>query len=178
MSSLGLNAFQAGCCCYDCPADSYCTSCGQTTDEAATYEVILEDWGIVDLSSCAVGAICDLSVINGTYSLAYTTNCTYYSDSISLGIDAFDCLNDGLDHTITITLYFIVDQLDCRCRSYLRLEVVLVSLSNLTFYSEFYNSDVRPPDCNDTFVFRNMYGTHPCTFGSRPLRTLATVSKI
>lgn len=166
MRAFGFNA----CCCNDCdercPDDGYCTACGEAADEAATYEVVLSGFGSVDLTgSSGFGAVCDLSVINGTYALPYVGvgavcigiggGCQYYLYH-NLGVNAFACNPTDIDHhlMLILELSYTADG-NCVCGSCVHLLLGIDSGSHgIAWQFTTVDADLnRVIPCGDTLTF-------------------------
>lgn len=79
------------CCCNEtCPPGAYCTTCGQTDDEAASWEVVIA--GLSSSATCGEPTDpCDISVVNGTYALTFDSAV----DNSDLGIISHTCIYTG-----------------------------------------------------------------------------------
>lgn len=70
------------CCCNEtCPPGAYCTACGQTTDEAATWQVVITGFGTINLP-CNPSA--DGSPINGTWGMPYLSTTTHSASPLNV----------------------------------------------------------------------------------------------
>ena len=152
------------CCCNEtCPPGAYCTACGQTTDEAATYEAILAGFGSIDTGGGCYGT-CDFSFLNGTYALAYTSTvggvCKYeYSDTLPL--DTMDCWPGGNEPLLTILMEVGYGQSSaCVCGTTVMFTIT-VQWGVYLFYWSISASWLHAIDCNDTNI-ADISGPNSC----------------
>lgn len=137
-------AFQVpDCCeCAPCPPITSCTSCGSVDDEAAVYEIIVEDYpSSVECAYDPPGTPCDLSVVNGTYQVTWdhtddlsagdVTDITcVYTGSFEIGLIPGGCFfTGGGEHPVWLDLSleigYVSDARFCECSTTIRVEATL-----------------------------------------------------
>lgn len=139
-----MKAFGFGscCCCPECDELASCTSCGEATDQAATYEIVVDDYpSSVECAYDPPGTPCDLSVVNGTYQVTWdhtddlsagdVTDITcVYTGSFEIGLIPGGCFFTGggenpvwLD--LSLEIEYASDARFCACATMIRVEATL-----------------------------------------------------
>lgn len=139
-----MKAFRFGscCCCPECDELASCTSCGEATDQAATYEVVVDDYpSSVECAYDPPGTPCDLSGVNGTYQVTWDhtddastddviDRTCVYTGSFEIGLIPGGCFGTGGgEHPVTLdielSIQYTYDRRICVCSTGLQLAYTL-----------------------------------------------------